>query len=146
MSAKATTVKKTFSRTTSIDTEINANQSTIWELLTNVDNYTKWNSTVTSLEGEIKVGGKVALKSIMDDKRVFKLKIKEFEPESKMSWGDAQGTRTYSLEKINDNSTKFSMVEKIGGPLFPLFAGFIPNFEENFEQFTADLKVAAEKA
>jgi hypothetical protein len=36
------------------------------------------------------------------------------------------------------------MREKIGGPLFPLFAGAIPSFDESFERFTADLKKEAE--
>ena len=37
------------------------------------------------------------------------------------------------------------MRENIGGPMFPLFAGMIPSFDEFFEQFAADLKKAAEK-
>jgi hypothetical protein len=36
------------------------------------------------------------------------------------------------------------MTEKIGGPLFPLFAGSIPSFDEVFERYAADLKKEAE--
>jgi hypothetical protein len=36
------------------------------------------------------------------------------------------------------------MTEKIGGPLFPLFAGYIPPFDESFERFAADLKKESE--
>jgi hypothetical protein len=36
------------------------------------------------------------------------------------------------------------MTERIGGPLFPLFAGMIPSFDESFETFAADLKREAE--
>jgi hypothetical protein len=36
------------------------------------------------------------------------------------------------------------MTEKIGGPLFPLFAGAIPSFDEVFERYAADLKKEAE--
>ena len=36
------------------------------------------------------------------------------------------------------------MVEKIGGPLFPLFANMIPPFDASFEQFAKDLKNEAE--
>ena len=39
---------------------------------------------------------------------------------------------------------RFTMTEKIGGPLFPLFARYIPPFDESFEQFAADLKREAE--
>lgn len=37
------------------------------------------------------------------------------------------------------------MKEKIGGPLFPLFAKMIPPFNESFEKFANDLKKEAEK-
>jgi hypothetical protein len=37
------------------------------------------------------------------------------------------------------------MTERVGGPLFPLFAGMIPSFDESFDRFTADLKKEAEK-
>ena len=36
------------------------------------------------------------------------------------------------------------MSEKIGGPLFPLFARYIPSFDESFERFADDLKKEAE--
>jgi hypothetical protein len=36
------------------------------------------------------------------------------------------------------------MSEKIGGPLFPLFARYIPPFDQPFKQFVADLKKEAE--
>jgi hypothetical protein len=36
------------------------------------------------------------------------------------------------------------MSERIGGPLFPLFASYIPPFDESFERFAADLKKEAE--
>ena len=37
------------------------------------------------------------------------------------------------------------MTEKIGKPLFPLFAKMIPAFDESFEKFANDLKKEAEK-
>jgi hypothetical protein len=36
------------------------------------------------------------------------------------------------------------MHEKIGGPIFPLFALMIPPFDEAFDRFAADLKKKAE--
>ena len=87
---------------------------------------------------------KIKLKSTLDSNRVFKLKIKEFVPNQKLVWGDAMGERTYTLQD-NGGSTLFTMTEKIGGPLFPLFASKIPSFDESFEQFAADLKKKAEQ-
>jgi uncharacterized protein YndB with AHSA1/START domain len=141
---KASTVRKTFSRETSVSTTIAADPAIIWALLTRASDYPRWNSTVTSIQGEIREGSTIELKSILDEKRKFKLRVKEFVPEKRLAWGDAQGSRVYSLEKGSGGRVLFSMTEKIGGPLFPLFAGFIPPFDESFEKFAADLKREAE--
>jgi len=76
--------------------------------------------------------------------RTFKLKVKEFEPPNRLSWGDAMGTRVYTLSANSQNGTRFTMSEKIGGPVFPLFAKMIPPFDESFNQFASDLKTTAE--
>jgi uncharacterized protein YndB with AHSA1/START domain len=141
---KAMTTRKTFSRETSVSTTIHADPAIVWALLTHASDFPRWNSTVTSMKGEIREGGTVELKSILDEKRTFKLKVKEFVPEKRLVWGDAMGSRVYTLERGSGGSTLFSMTEKIGGPLFPLFAGSIPSFDETFERYAADLKKEAE--
>ncbi len=141
---KAVTTKTVFSRETSISNSISADAGIVWALLTNAADYPRWNSTVVSIKGEIKQGQTIELKSTLDEKRTFKLRVKEFEAEKRLVWGDAQGNRTYSLSKKEAGGVRFSMTEKIGGPLFPLFAGMIPSFDESFEQFAADLKKEAE--
>ncbi len=103
----------------------------------------RWNSTITSLEGEIALGEKIKLKSHLDDKRTFKLKIKEFQSESKLVWGDGKGNRVYTIEK-SESGIVFTMTEKIGGLMFPMYAKYIPDFDASFEQFAADLKKEAE--
>jgi uncharacterized protein YndB with AHSA1/START domain len=141
---KATTTRKTFSRETSVSTTIHADPAIVWALLTHASDFPRWNSTVTSMKGEIKEGGAVELKSILDEKRTFKLKVKELLPEKRLVWGDAMGSRVYKLTRGDGGSTLFTMTEKIGGPLFPLFAGAIPSFDEVFERYAADLKKEAE--
>ena len=142
-SGKATTVKKTFSRTTTVSTEINASPATIWALLIDASGFPNWNSTVISIEGDIQLGKKIRLKSTLDPDRTFKLKVKEVVPNERLVWGDAMGKRTYSLGE-STNGTNFTMTEKIGGIMFPLFANKIPSFDESFEQFATDLKREAE--
>ncbi|MFJ4171637.1 SRPBCC domain-containing protein [Paenarthrobacter sp. NPDC089714] len=141
---KASTTSKTFSRTTQVSATINATPAKVWSLLTTASDYPTWNSTVVSLEGEITPGSTIRLVSTLDSSRTFKLKVKEFEPARRLSWGDALGTRVYTLTETN-GGTRFEMNERIGGPIFPLFASKIPSFDASFEQFAADLKSAAEK-
>jgi Activator of Hsp90 ATPase homolog 1-like protein. len=141
---RATTIRKTFSRETSVQTTIFADPAIVWALLTHESDFPRWNSTVTSVKGAIKEGGTIELKSTLDEKRTFKLTIKEFVPEKRLVWGDSQGSRVYTIDKGTGGGTHFTMSEKIGGPLFPLFASYIPPFDESFERFAADLKKEAE--
>ena len=140
----ATTTKKLFSRTTTVNAIIQAPPAVIWSLLTDVERYLTWNSTLISIEGSIQPGGSIKLKSKLDPNRTFTLKIKDFQEQTRLVWGDAMGNRVYTLEDQGASGTRFSMTETIGGPLFPLFASQIPSFDTSFEQFTLDLKQAAE--
>ena len=142
---KAVTTKKTFSRETAVSIDIQADKSIIWALLTNANDFPRWNSTVIAVEGTIAKDEKIKLKAKLDPKREFKLKVKEFDADHRLVWGDAMGNRVYTLKSIGNNLTNFSMVEKIGGPLFPLFARMIPPFDGAFEQYAKDLKHEAEK-
>ena len=56
---KATTIKKVFSRTTSVSIEIDATPSEVWKVLTDIDNYLEWNSTLTFIEGKAIKGEKI---------------------------------------------------------------------------------------
>jgi hypothetical protein len=141
---KAVTEKKVFSRETAVSIDIQADKSIIWALLTNANDYPRWNSTIISISGTIAPNEKIKLKAKLDPKREFKLTVKEFEADNKLVWGDAMGKRVYSLKTIGNDLTNFSMNEKIGGPLFPLFSKMIPAFDEAFEQFARDLKNEAE--
>lgn len=140
---KAVTVRTTFSRETSVRLSINADAAIVWALLTKAADYKRWNSTITSLEGTIALGQTIKVKSTLDAKRTFKLRIRELESEKRMVWGGAGGNRIYTLEKYGDGII-FSMTEKIGGLMFPMYAKMIPSFDESFEQFARDLKKEAE--
>ncbi|MEM7204460.1 MAG: SRPBCC domain-containing protein [Planctomycetota bacterium] len=141
---KAVTVRKVFSRETSVSTHVGATPDTVWALLTDAADMTRWNSTLVSFNGDLQPGGRIELVSTLAPKRTFKLKVKELDAPRRLVWGDAMGTRVYTLEPAA-GGTHFTMREKIGGPVFPLFARMIPPFDEAFEQFAADLKREAER-
>jgi uncharacterized protein YndB with AHSA1/START domain len=142
---QAKTTKKLFSRQTTIALDIAAPAEKIWSLLTDADRFTSWNTTVLELSGRIAPGERILLRSSLAPERTFKLQVKEYEPPTRLSWGDAMGTRVYSLTSNSQGGTRFTMSEKVGGPFFPLFARMIPPFDESFNQFARDLKSAAEE-
>ncbi|GAB5518648.1 MAG: hypothetical protein RhofKO_08990 [Rhodothermales bacterium] len=141
----AVTTKKLFSRSTTIIILIQTEAQRIWNLLIDAAGYPDWNSTVVSIDGTIQQGETIKLKSTLAPERVFKLKVKEMTAPQKLAWGDAMGTRTYTLTPQPSGVTLFTMTETIGGPLFPLFAHKIPSFDAAFEHFAADLKKEAER-
>ncbi len=141
---RATTTKKLFSRQTTVAVDIAAPAETIWKLMTDVGNFKTWNTTIVELTGKIAPGERIRLRSTLAPDRTFKLKVKEFAPHRRLAWGDAMGTRTFTLTPIAAGGTRFQMSEIIGGPIFPLFARMIPPFDESFDQFARDLKSAAE--
>jgi hypothetical protein len=148
---KATSSQSTFSRVCSVSTNIRAKPEVIWGLLTNATNMPKWNSTIISIEGNIRLGEKIVLKSISDPKRTFNLKIAEFNPPTKLVWGDGaapmfKGVRTYTLTPKADGTTDFNMTEVISGLLLLMIGGSLPDFKPVFEQYAADLKREAEKS
>lgn len=142
---KATTIKKTFSRETTVSIDIKSTAENIWKILTTASKYTQWNTTIVSLEGSIALNEKIKLVSKLDPKRTFKLKVKEFELNQKLVWGDGQGNRIYLLTNKGNGIVNFSMTEKIGGLMFPMYAKMIPPFDASFEQFATDLKKASEQ-
>src|SRR5215212_4003609 len=101
---KAKTTKTTFSRETSVSTTIGADPAIVWALLTHTSDFPRWNSTITSIKGEIREGETIELKSTLDEKRTFKLKVKEFVPEKRLVWGDAMGSRVYTINRQQDGN------------------------------------------
>lgn len=139
----ATTERRTFSRTTSVEVGIAASPERVWAILTDAAGYPRWTDTIVSLDGQITEGGRLVLRSYLDPKREFKLTVRDMDPPRGFTWGDNLGRRRFSLVPQGEG-TRFTMSERIGGPIFPLFAGSIPPFDESFDRFAADLKRRAE--
>ncbi|MEM9324953.1 MAG: SRPBCC domain-containing protein [Bacteroidota bacterium] len=142
---KAQTIKTTFSRETTVSIIINASAKDVWQIITDGEHYTSWNSTIVSLEGDIALGERIRLKSTLDPKRTFKLKVKEMQNESRLVWGDGKGQRVFQIEPLEPGRVQFTMTEKIGGLMFPMYQKFIPPFDGSFEQFARDLKQHTER-
>lgn len=139
----------TFSRTTTVTTTIHAPAEIVWALLTNAADFPRWNSTVTSVDGVIAPGKTIKLKTTLDPKRTFTLKVVEATAPAHMTWksGQApffQGVRTYDIVKRSKDVCVFTMTEKLSGLMYPLAAGSIPDFRESFERYASDLKKEAE--
>jgi len=148
---KARRTRSVFRLENAVSIEIDAPPSRIWGLITDADALPKWNSTITSLEGRIADGERIALKVVIAPERTFKLKVSGMKPEREMIWSDGffpmfRGVRTYRLTDLGDGRTRFDMAEVMTGLMLPLIAGSLPDFGPDFEAWAADLKAAAEQS
>lgn len=131
-----------------ISAHVRAPVERVWSLLTNAADFPRWNSTVSSIEGQIVNGGKITLR-VPGEKRAFALTITELEAPRRMVWRSGagpmfKGVRTFTLVPLSDGSTEFSMVEVLSGLMLPLISGSLPEFGAMFERYAIDLQRAAE--
>ena len=147
--AKATKTGATFRMDCAIRTTIRATPEAIWALLTDAANFPRWNSTVTSIEGEIADGHQLKLRVPSAEGRVFTPKVSQVTPARTMTWSDGlapmfKGVRTFTLTPNGDGTTEFAMREELSGIMLPMIKGSLPDFGPVFEAYAEDLRRAAE--
>lgn len=132
-----------FSLRYAVKTVIAAPVEVIWSKLTDAPGFSKWNSTVDSIEGNIALGEKLKIRVPIAPGRAFTPKVVELVPNERMVWRDGfypmfQGTRTFTLTR-QGASTEFQMVEVFRGLMLPMIKGSLPDFGPVFDQYAADL-------
>ena len=134
----------------SIRRDIVAPPERIWRLLTDAARFPSWNSTVTSIDGEIALGHKLELRVPLDPKRTFRPKVTKLVENREMAWSDGfapmfRGVRTFALTPGAAGVTTFEMTETFSGLMLPMIKRSLPDFGPAFETYAADLARAAEK-
>lgn len=147
---RSTKSRSIFALEVAVTATIRARPERIWSLLTDIPNYTRWNSTLTSIEGSTELGEVVRMRVPEAPGRVFKVKVVEHEANRRMVWRDGfapmfVGARTYLVEPVGEGASQFTMTEKFTGVMLPMIAGKLPDFQPIFERYAADLTREAEK-
>jgi uncharacterized protein YndB with AHSA1/START domain len=131
----------------SVAIAIAAEPQVVWAVLTDAPSFTKWNTTLTKLEGTIAKDGKVELISKIAPDRTFTLKVSEFDAPKAMVWEDGNGmflgVRHFTLTP-RDGGTVLAMSETYSGLFLGSAEKKMPDFTQNFETFAADVKREAE--
>lgn len=146
---KVTQTSSAFSMACSVVANINARPASIWRLLTDAENFPRWNSTVVSVEGQIREGEQLRLRVPGTD-RTFTPKVTGVVSCERMIWTGGfaplfKGVRTFQLRPLSDGSTDFEMEERFSGLMLPLVKGSLPEFGPIFEGYAKDLKHEAER-
>ncbi len=137
-----------FRQSTAIRCLIHAPAARVWALLTDASRFPTWNSTVTRLDGDIRLGSRLAIRVPLAPKRTFRPRVTAFEAPHRMVWSEGnpmfRGVRTFNLTGAADGTTDFEMTEVLSGLMLPMIRGSLPDFGPAFEAYAADLKRAAE--
>ncbi|MDC0231130.1 SRPBCC domain-containing protein [Aureispira] len=149
LDGKSRTVKTLFNRSTTVSILIHADLSCVWSILTNAEDFARWNSTIISLKGEFAKGKKLIIQSDVDLYKKSIYRVVNVTPEKEMVWGFGnpaifKSKLTYSVEQTEDGASVFIMSEVLSGFFAPFVLMFTPGFDETFSQFAADLKEEAE--
>jgi hypothetical protein len=137
-----------FSMSCRVDVTIQAKAERVWNLLTDAKTFPRWNSTITSIEGEIREGERLRL-HVPGTKRTFTPTVSGVVANERMTWTGGfapvfKGVRTFELKPRSDGWTDFTMEERFSGLMLPLAKGAMPDFGPVFATYANDLKRAAE--
>jgi uncharacterized protein YndB with AHSA1/START domain len=131
----------------SVATQISAPPAVVWAVLTDGPGFTRWNSTVAKLEGEIAKDKRISLVSKVAPDRTFTLTVSDFQPNTAMVWEDGNGmflgVRHFTLMR-KEGGTVLAMSETYSGLFLGSAEKKMPDFTQNFETFAADVKKEAE--
>jgi len=138
-----------FSMTCRVTVTVRASAGRIWGLLTDAQGFSRWNSTVTAIDGDIREGQQLRL-HVPGTSRAFAPRVMDVVPDSRMSWVGGftpifKGVRTFELAPNADGSTEFAMQERFSGLMMPFIKSSLPDFSPIFVRFASDLKREAER-
>jgi uncharacterized protein YndB with AHSA1/START domain len=101
-------------------TTIRATPERIWAILTDAARYPAWNPTVTSIDGRIAPGERIAVHMKLNPGRAFRVAVAEFVPPSRMVWrggmplGLFTGERVFALTPSPSGTVDFAMLSVVG--------------------------------
>lgn len=136
-------------KTYSITSHVSATVEKVWSVLVKELPKDPAAFGILRLEGSLSLNSRVKLRSEVDPKRAFALKVRTFDAPKKMVWqggmpfGLFKGIRTFESTDTG-GSTTFDMQEVFSGALSGLITKSIPDLTPSFEKFAQALKEKAE--
>lgn len=129
--------------------QINASKETIWQILTDFEHYSEWNSFIHSISGEVSIGNRI---SIELQGMKFKPTVLKFEKNTELKWlghlgfkGLFDGEHQFLLSDNEDGTVCFEQNENFSGILVKLFSKSLNGkTKQGFERMNKELKTRAE--
>jgi hypothetical protein len=135
--------------------DIHASPPEVWQVITDFDNYKRWNSQLEYLGGEIKPGGKLHLKLSAEGTApyVFKPTITYWEENATFGWlaitgipGVFDGEHFFELKDIGNGKTRLINREEYRGIVSQIIKRLpmMKQAPQGFKKMNEELKVYVE--
>lgn len=131
-----------------------ATPTIVWNIITDFENYGKWNPFIKEISGVKKEGStlQIFIKPPNSNGMKFKPKIMKYETEKEIKWLGRlwipklfDGEHSLTIKKINENEVLFVQKERFNGLLVPLFRNLLKDTKSGFQMMNQELKQKAEK-
>jgi hypothetical protein len=114
---------------------IYARSSTVWDIITDASNFTVWDSGITRVDGQVRNGSTIRVRTGIGGNRTFRLRVRQV-PGEAMTWtgglplGLFTGVRTFTLSP-QGGKTHLRVREDFSGPLLGLVGRTMPDMGQD---------------
>ena len=139
-------------RTLDASIDIAAPPERVWQVISDLAAYARWNPFIVRAGGELAVDGRLRVTIVAPGHRpvTFKPRILELEPGCSITWlgrtvlpGLFDGHHTLSVTPI-EGGGRFRTREEVTGILVPLLGGIMRDSQRGFEAMTTAVKARVE--
>ena len=140
-------------RTIRREIEIDAGPARVWEILTDLGSYSRWNPFMTRASGDLSPGGRLLVHITPPEARAmtFRPTVLAVEPQRELRWlghlilpGLFDGEHRLALEPLGQDRTRFVQEETFQGILVSRLCKVLDRTEEGFGAMNEALKRRAE--
>ena len=133
---------------------IDASVNRVWEIITRLEDFPRWNPFIRWAVGDIKTGArvKVFIQPSGTKGMTFKPKVLKVEPNYELRWLGRlylpwlfDGEHVFIVEASKENSVRFVQREKFTGLLVPFAGSLLRDTQRGFEEMNRALKQQAEQ-
>lgn len=127
---------------------IYARSCTVWDIITDAANYTAWPSGITRIDGHVRNGGTIRVRTRPGGDRTFRLRVRQV-PGEVMIWtggpalGLVTGVRTFTLSPYG-GKTHLRVTDEFRGPLLRLIGRTLPDLGQESTGYVHAVKERAE--
>ncbi|MGI0020405.1 MAG: SRPBCC family protein [Nitrososphaera sp.] len=132
---------------------IDAPAFSVWNLLTDLASYSRWNPFITKIKGELKQGGRLDMEMKLDKVVAIDPVVQDVQLERQISWLDKSTGSLFvaehrlEIQTLAHDRVTFFQIASFTGPIVSLVEKRLETgFRKGLEEMNAALKKVAEQS